>query len=209
MNRRMLLLPFTLILLVPALLLAEDALQQYGLDRVQIENSLLGALRGWYGAPDMKLLKALPPDQRAAAVTTLGAFLKEYTRSTDFKTMYLKAWKNSKPKGLGMLGGLNAKSLLDKGKDKVLGNQAEADKSALDKDPNVTLKRRLQSFLDATADVDFEAEIKGEGGSRRFVDKQYEARPPEWKMCFRAGKEASDAARAFAKGWLEELSAAK
>ena len=209
MNRRMLLLPFALILLVPALILAEDALQQYGLDRVQIENSFFGAIRGWYGAPDMAVLKALPPDQRAAAVTALGTVLKEYVRSTGFRTEYAKVYKNSRPKGLGMLGGLNPRSLLDKGRDKAMGNKAEADKSALDKDPNVTLKRRLQSFLDATADVDFDAAIKGEGSSRRFVDKQYEAKPPEWKMCFRAGKEASGAARAFAKGWLEESSAAK
>jgi hypothetical protein len=123
----MLLLPITRILLAPALLLAEDALQQYGLDRVQIENSVLGAFRGWYDAPDRAALKAL-------------------------------------------------------------GNKAETDPNALDKDPNVTLRRRLQSFLGATADVDFAASIQGEGSSRRFVDQQSEARPPEWKMCFRAGQ---------------------
>ena len=209
MSRRMLLLPFTLLLLAPALLLAEDALERYGLERTQVENSVLGAFRGWYDAPDMKLLKALPPDQRAAAVDALGAFLKEYVRSTDFKATYLKAWKNSKPKGLGMLGGLNAKSLLNKGLDQARGNKPETDKSALDKDPGVTLKRRLQAFLDATAEVDFDAKTTGQGGSRRFVDEQYEAKPPEWKMCFRAGREASDAARAFAKDWLAELDAAK
>jgi hypothetical protein len=196
----MLLLPFTLIVLAPALLVAEDALQQYGLDRIQIEDSVLSMVRGYCVAPDLKLLKALPPEERAAAVNALGIFLKEYVRSADFTTLYAKAWKKTKPKGLGMLGGLNTRSL---------GNQAGTDPYALDKDPNVTLKRRLQSFLDATADVDFAAALKGEGSSRRFVDKQYEAKPPEWKMCFRAGKEASDAARSFAKGWIEELSAAK
>ena len=80
MNRRMLLLPFTLILLAPALLLAEDALERYGLDRIQVENSVLGAFRGYYDAPDMKALKALPPDQRAGkeASGAARAFAKDW-----------------------------------------------------------------------------------------------------------------------------------
>jgi hypothetical protein len=38
-----------------------------------------------------------------------------------------------------------------------------------------------------------------------FADEKLEAKPAEWKLCFRAGKEATGAARAFAEGWLAEL----
>jgi hypothetical protein len=41
-----------------------------------------------------------------------------------------------------------------------------------------------------------------------FADPALEARPKEWKMCFRAGKPATDAARAFAQKWLNDLAAA-
>jgi hypothetical protein len=38
-----------------------------------------------------------------------------------------------------------------------------------------------------------------------FVNNDYERKPPEWKLCFRAGKEATAAARVFASDWLAEL----
>jgi hypothetical protein len=209
MKRRLLLPLLALTLLVPAALIAADALETYGLDRVQVENSTLGAFNGWYSAPDMKALKALPPGERAAAVTALGGFLKEYVQSGSFRAEYAKAYKNSKPKGGGLLASLNTRSLLAKGTDKVMGRQAESNPNALDKDPDVTLRKRLRSFLDATRDVDFEAETRGTGGSRRFVLPTDEARPPEWKMCFRAGPEATGAARSFAQKWLDELGPAR
>jgi len=40
-----------------------------------------------------------------------------------------------------------------------------------------------------------------------FADAALEARPAEWKMAFRAGKPATDAARAFAQKWLADLQA--
>jgi hypothetical protein len=41
-----------------------------------------------------------------------------------------------------------------------------------------------------------------------FADPAVEAKPSEWKMCFRAGKPATEAARAFAQKWLNDLAAA-
>jgi len=208
MTRRLLVI-LGLVLAVPAALLAADALEEYGLDAIQVQNSVLGAFRGWYDAPDVQALKALPPEQRAAAVNTLGTWLKTYVASTEFKADYLKAWKSSKPKTGGLLGSLSKKALLDKAVDKAMGNKPATDPNALDKDPNVTLRTRLKAFLDATADVDYEARTTGSASSRRFADADLEAKPPEWKMCFRAGREAGEAARAFAQQWLEELGPAR
>ena len=33
----------------------------------------------------------------------------------------------------------------------------------------------------------------------------YERKPGQWKMCYRAGKEATAAARAAVQAWLKEL----
>lgn len=68
-------------------------------------------------------------------------------------------------------------------------------------DPKVLVKQRLEEFLDATEDVDFDAELNG----RRFKSAAYERKPSEWKLAYRAGKEPVEKARAFAEGWLKEM----
>jgi hypothetical protein len=79
------------------------------------------------------------------------------------------------------------------------------DPDALPADPRLALKTSLRQFLDETAGVDYAAALKTENGMKRFTRASYEAKPKAWKMCFRAGQEACDAARAFATSWLEEL----
>jgi hypothetical protein len=72
-------------------------------------------------------------------------------------------------------------------------------------DPRLLIKKRINAFLAASAGVDFAAKLAVLGDKMVFVNGDYEQKPPEWKVCFRAGKEATDAARAFAKTWLTEL----
>jgi hypothetical protein len=84
-------------------------------------------------------------------------------------------------------------------------NQKMADPKLLPKDPNVLLKRRLTDFLAQTASINYEAKLTADGYRKHFADKTLEAKPEEWKMWFRAGKEATSAARAFATDWLKEL----
>jgi hypothetical protein len=68
------------------------------------------------------------------------------------------------------------------------------------------VKKRLQQFLDATKDVDYTAALKdGYGGKKVFVNPSYESKSADWKKAYRAGKEATTAAREFASGWLNEL----
>ena len=38
-----------------------------------------------------------------------------------------------------------------------------------------------------------------------FVDPRYEEKPSEWKVCYRAGKEPVETARAMAQEWLQEM----
>jgi hypothetical protein len=72
-------------------------------------------------------------------------------------------------------------------------------------DPNVVIGRRLKDFLTMSADVNFDAKLVAKDGRRTFVDPALESQPDAWKMCFRAGREATMAARAAAQQWLKEL----
>jgi hypothetical protein len=74
-------------------------------------------------------------------------------------------------------------------------------------DPRALVAGRLRRFLDVTKDVDFTAALVEKNKIKVFADPALEARPAEWKMCFRAGKPATDAARTFAQKWLNDLQA--
>jgi hypothetical protein len=75
-------------------------------------------------------------------------------------------------------------------------------------DARALVAMRLRAFLDATRDIDFTAKLVEQDKLRKFADPALEAKPSEWKMCFRAGKPATDAAREFARKWLADLQAA-
>jgi RNA polymerase-interacting CarD/CdnL/TRCF family regulator len=72
-------------------------------------------------------------------------------------------------------------------------------------DPRPLVKLRLKEFLDATANIDFSAKLVKSENVMVFVNPAYETKDGRWKTAFRAGKEATDAARAFAAQWLKEL----
>lgn len=71
--------------------------------------------------------------------------------------------------------------------------------------PRVLIKKRINDFLAASSGVDFAAKLLPRGDRMVFANGSYEQKPAEWKLCFRAGREATEAARAFAKAWLAEL----
>jgi hypothetical protein len=87
----------------------------------------------------------------------------------------------------------------------------EASREAFEKqfprDPRTLVASRLRAFLELTRDIDYGARLVERGGTKRFADATLEARPREWKLCFRAGRAATDAARTFAEGWLRDLEA--
>jgi hypothetical protein len=72
-------------------------------------------------------------------------------------------------------------------------------------DPKALVARRLQEFLDVSKDVDFGAKLVPAGSKQRFADPRYEQKPDQWKLCYRAGKDVTDAARQFSQAWLAEL----
>lgn len=72
-------------------------------------------------------------------------------------------------------------------------------------DSKQLIANRLRTFLELSRDINFNAQLTDKNGKKVFADPSLEARPAEWKMLFRAGKPATDAARAFAQKWLAEL----
>ena len=64
---------------------------------------------------------------------------------------------------------------------------------------------RLREFLAASADVDFAAKLTSRNGKMVFENEAYQQKPDRWKLCYRAGKEATAAARAATQAWLKEL----
>jgi hypothetical protein len=75
------------------------------------------------------------------------------------------------------------------------------------KDARVLIAARLRRFLDVTRDIDFSARLVERENRMRFADSALESRPAEWKMCFRAGRLATETAREFAQDWLKTLEA--
>ena len=74
-------------------------------------------------------------------------------------------------------------------------------------DPRALVALRLRHFLEVTNDIAYDAQLVDKDKKKVFADASFEAKPAEWKMAFRAGKPATDAARAFAQKWINDLQA--
>lgn len=84
----------------------------------------------------------------------------------------------------------------------AMADYQKALKAVPPEDPKAGLKKALQDFLDQTADVDFNAQLVD---GRRFSSPIYEQKPMAWKVAYRAGRPAAEAARAEAQAWLAGL----
>ena len=71
--------------------------------------------------------------------------------------------------------------------------------------PKPLIKIWLESFFEQTKDVDFAAQTAIEKNRTLFVKQEYERKNNLWKLCYRAGKETTEAGRKFAQNWLKEL----
>ncbi|MCU0242149.1 MAG: hypothetical protein MUF51_06980 [Vicinamibacteria bacterium] len=69
--------------------------------------------------------------------------------------------------------------------------------------PKTLIAKRLRTFLDISATVDFTARMRS--GDRIFADPRHESQSKEWKACYRAGQPVVTAARSAAQAWLAEL----
>ena len=90
--------------------------------------------------------------------------------------------------------------------EKYKNEMAELEKK-LPADYNVLLRKRLQEFLQETANIPWDAKLEKKGRRMVFADPELEKKSFAWKARFRCGKEVVDAARAYAQSWLKSLPA--
>lgn len=88
---------------------------------------------------------------------------------------------------------------------KAYEDRVKAHEKRFPPDPRTLIARRLQEFLAVSQDVDFAAKLVAAGSKMNFADPKYEDQKSEWKLCYRAGKEATSAARQAAQAWLAAL----
>lgn len=67
------------------------------------------------------------------------------------------------------------------------------------------IKKWLQTFLDKSSNIDFNAKLKDVKGKKVFENPEYEKKDSQWKLYFRAGKETVNAGRNVAQAWLKDL----
>ncbi|MCC6589666.1 MAG: hypothetical protein IT168_23420 [Bryobacterales bacterium] len=67
------------------------------------------------------------------------------------------------------------------------------------------LKQKLQRFIAIGKTVDFKAATQAKGNKLVFVNPADERRAPLWKLLYRAGPGATNAALAIAQSWASEL----
>lgn len=146
----------------------------------------------------VKKARALPVEIRVQGVHQLIKYAKEYSATEEFKKEYTR-WRNEQLGYRRKKGLTNPFKMLDNAVDKQL-NKLD-DEKRMPSDPNELIKTRLEEFLDISATVDFDAQLNG----RAFADPAYESKSPQWKLCYRAGKEVVEAAREDAQAWLKEL----
>ncbi len=72
-------------------------------------------------------------------------------------------------------------------------------------DPKPLLRKALQTALAETDGLDYGAALTTEYGKKRFTNAAFEGKGDLWKKGYRAGREATEAARSFARQWLAEL----
>lgn len=178
--------------------------------------------------------KAATPNNRALIVSAVCRLAKVYVQSDEFRTRYAEFRRASKPvRSEPQAEDAAQRRELEKAireaeaemkhvppdlqkelREQIAELRASLDPYALDlkefesrypEDPNALVAARLRQFLALSATIDYDARLVQQSGTMRFADERLEANSSDWKFCYRAGREATDAARAFAAQWLKEL----
>ncbi|ULQ56063.1 hypothetical protein KJS94_15550 [Flavihumibacter rivuli] len=179
-------------------------LEQLEVTEKDASSMMVRSLGMGYPAIDRAIInkaRSLSTDLKVTGTRQLIQFAKDYSQTEAFRKDY-KQWRseylNGGKKKFRLRNPMDVlNSAIDKQVDKVVGGED----NSIPEDPKQMVKKRLEKFMEVSATVDFDAALNGS----RFADPRYEAKPKEWKMCFRAGKEVVAAAREEVAKWLQEL----
>ena len=177
----------------------DNIFNQLGLDTEEAQSYIASNLYGGSTTyPRTKIMVKLALNKREEAIKEIGNYIKAYVKSQEFSKEYETArleQRPERPEGLYE----NAENMAAY-KEDLKYWEAEFPASV-----NGLLKKRLTHFLQLSANINYNAKLERSGSKMIFSDPALEAKDEFWKACFRAGKPSVDAARAFAKQWLQEL----
>jgi hypothetical protein len=164
--------------------------------------------------PEEQTADAVLAKQRAGFENQVAEMRKMFDQITPEQRATLEeSWKQMRDQFTAMETGDRKKEiagLLKEQRDQQIRSRDEA-MAEFDKtypaDPRALVAMRLRRFLAVTKDLVFDAKLVEKDNRKVFSDEVLEGKPAEWKMAFRAGKPATDAARTFAQKWLDELQA--
>jgi hypothetical protein len=137
-------------------------------------------------------LKKAPSDMKSIFEKTLEAARQNLKNAEDPNSKYLKSYTQNFP-------------TLEKQMKQSYDNAIKSWEARYPANHLLFVKGRLQEFLTATRDIDFNAQLTTRNGIKYFVNPDYERKDNRWKMAFRAGKPAIDVARSFAEQWTSEI----
>jgi hypothetical protein len=187
---------------------AGDALQQLGVSKKEAGDDLVFSVAtGQVGLSEFRgKLKAASPETRAALVEGVLIWAKAFAATPHFEQGYAAFRNDYKPEEPGTEG-----SAEDIASAREYYNEQLAQwKQDYPASGRELLKRRLREFLQESANVDYDAKLVRRDGKMRFANERYEGETSDqWKLCYRAGRQPVEKARAFAKTWLAELEAKK
>lgn len=246
---------------------AKTLLQTIKLSEDNAKNTIFSDITSTsFYLPGIRELKSIALNDRASQVEVVGNYVKDFTKTEDFKKRYndyrdsRKPQPPEKPKTVEELKKEYKENMQKSLQEmKVSKSQAPADQQAMfdetikmleqqlkdidnpdnpmfspqmdeyskmaydqqmeqhKKDiaeweakypvnnPKPLVKTWLESFLEQTKDVDFGAQTAIDKNRTLFVKQEYERKNNFWKLCYRAGKETTEAGRKFAQNWLKEL----
>lgn len=248
-----------------------EVLQQLKTDAGRVyENTLSAVTSGYIYYPST--VRQVATTARLEIAKTLLPFIKEYTKSEDFKKRYAEWWRSVEPKKpmtaeerrakrtqegdankkqadeqikqmkqqIASTTDADTKKALEEGlkayeemqqqmntpemqeyqkTSAAYMDQADKDQAAKDmedynklnaewkekQNPNVLIKKRLQTYLETVGSVDFTAKLVPYYGKQNFADPKYQSKPANWKLIYRAGKDVNDYAKPFVQQWVTEL----
>ena len=137
-------------------------------------------------------LKKAPADMKSIFEKTLESARQNLKNAEDPNNKYIKSYTQNFP-------------AFEKQMQTLQENDLKAWEAKYPTNHLLFIKGRLQEFLEATKDVDFNAQLTERNGKKYFVNPDYERKNYRWKMAFRAGKDAVQAARSFAEQWMNEI----
>jgi hypothetical protein len=187
---------------------AGDIVQQLRISKEDAQRDIVFSFSvGQLGHDKLKsAFKSASPEARVALTEQVLAWTKAYTQTPQFEKAYQEFRNDYKPEEPGTEGSAeDLQYAREQYKEAVAEWKKEYPASGKD-----MVRRRLREFLTESADVDYNAKLVRRDGKMRFVNAKYEdEKSGEWKVCYRAGKEPVEKARAFAKAWLAELETKK